>query len=155
MADASRRAAAKPARGGLENVLFIEASLENLGTAFDGLADRLTVNYPWGSLLRGIALPDSALLAKLAALARPGAELDVLVNMSPLRDGAYATRLGLAGAALLGSATDLASSYARAGWTIRGIEDVTGTLVHATRWGSQLHHAGREIQRIRAIRTSG
>ncbi|HEY0301768.1 MAG TPA: 16S rRNA (adenine(1408)-N(1))-methyltransferase NpmA, partial [Rhizomicrobium sp.] len=72
MADASRRAAAKPARGGLDNALFLQASLETMGGELGGLADRITVNYPWGSLLRAIALPDVGLLTQLAALAKPG-----------------------------------------------------------------------------------
>ncbi len=154
MADAARRAAAKPARGGLDNVLFLQASLETLGDELNGLADRLTVNYPWGSLLRAVALPEPALLAKLAALAKPGAELDILVNMQPLRDAALATRLRLADAALTRDLPRLRRLLAEAGWTMQSIDNVTGTLVRATHWGNQLHFAGREIWRLSAVRSS-
>jgi len=100
MAEASRRAAAKPARGGVDNALFLHASLEALPGALAGLADAITVNYPWGSLLRAAVMPDAVLLANLAALARPPATLDILINMQPLRDADYAARLGLTGARL-------------------------------------------------------
>jgi 16S rRNA (adenine(1408)-N(1))-methyltransferase len=152
MAEASRRAAAKQARGGVENAMFLQASLETLGGELNGLADGLTVNFPWGSLLRAVALPQPALLQKLAALAKPGAELDVLVNLTPLRDAAYVEKLGLAEAALLCNPARMRGTYAAAGWTVKSIEEVTGTLIRATRWGSQLHHAGREVWRVRAVR---
>ena len=152
MAEASRRVDAKPARGGLANAMFIQASLEALGSDLDSHVDRLTVNFPWGSLLRAMALPDVGLLTKLAALAKPRAELDVLVNMQPLRDAVLAARLGLAQAALAQDQSRLRSAYAQAGFAVTAIEDVTGALVCATRWGSQLHFAGREVLRLRAVR---
>ncbi len=155
MMEVSRRAAAKPARGGVDNALFVQASLEVLPGALVGLADAITVNYPWGSLLKVVVLPDVALLANLAGLAKAGASLDILINMQPLRDADYAARLGLADAALTRDAGALKAGYAAAGWTLRSIDDVTATLVRATRWGSQLHHAKREIWRLRAIRSCG
>ena len=154
MAETSRRAAAKQARGGVENAMFLQASLETLGGELDRLADGLTVNFPWGSLLRAVALPEPALLQKLAALAKPGAELDILVNLTPLRDATYAAKLGLTEAALLCNPQRQRATYAAAGWTVISIEEVTGTLIRATRWGSQLHHAGREVWRMRAVRSS-
>jgi 16S rRNA (adenine(1408)-N(1))-methyltransferase len=155
MAEVSRRAAAKPARGGVGNTLFVQASLEGLPGALAGLADAITVNYPWSSLLRAVARPDAALLANLAGLAKPGATLDILINMQPLRDTDYAVRLDLADAALIRDVGSLKAGYARAGWIVRAIEDVTGTLVRTTRWGSQLHHAKREVWRLRAVRSGG
>jgi 16S rRNA (adenine(1408)-N(1))-methyltransferase len=152
MADTSRRAAAKPSRGGVANALFLQAGLETLPSALAELADAITVNYPWSSLLKAVVLPDAALLANLAALAKPAATLDVLINMQPLRDSDYAARLGLAGAALTHDIAELSAIYARSGWVVRSVEDVTGTLVRATRWGNQLHYAKREVWRLRAIR---
>jgi 16S rRNA (adenine(1408)-N(1))-methyltransferase len=154
MAEASRRAAAKPARGGVGNALFLQASLENLDGALDGLADRVTVNYPWGSLLRAVALPDAALLKRLAALAKPGAVVDIRVNMQPLRDAQNAARLGLAQAAILAAPDRLKALYAAAGLSLTRIDDVTDAAPPVTRWGKQLHFAGREILRLVAVRTA-
>lgn len=154
MGDASRRAAAKPARGGVENALFVQASVETLPGVLVGSANRITVNYPWGSLLRAVALPDAAPLSNLRALAAAGAELDVLINMQPLRDAALAAKLGLADVAIAADHARLRGVYVAAGWSVRAVEDVTGSLIRATRWGSQLHHAKREVVRVRAIKSS-
>jgi 16S rRNA (adenine(1408)-N(1))-methyltransferase len=154
MADASRRAAAKPARGGLGNILFLQASLENLGGALDGLADLVTVNYPWGSLLRAVALPDTTLLKRLATLAKQGAAFEIRVNLQPLRDAQNAARLGLVQAALLAAPERLKALYAAAGLSLTDIDNVTGAAPPVTRWGKQLHFAGREIRRLRAVRTA-
>lgn len=151
MADSSRRAAAKPARGGVPNAMFLQAALESLPGDLGGVATALTVNYPWGSLLRAVALPDSNLLGLLAALASPGAPLDVLVNMHPLLDAPYAARLGLDRAAIAHDRGRLVVAYAEAGFAVRSITAPEG-LIHATRWGSQLHHAGRAVLHLRATR---
>ena len=42
----------KPARGGAPNALFIVAAAEALPEPLTGIADEITINYPWGSLLR-------------------------------------------------------------------------------------------------------
>ena len=75
MADASRRAAAKPSRGGHSNVLFLAEGVERLPDAFDGLADVVTVLFPWGSLLRGALGLDSRVAASIARLVAPGGRL--------------------------------------------------------------------------------
>jgi 16S rRNA (adenine(1408)-N(1))-methyltransferase len=69
--DASRRAP--------PNALFVIAAAEALPPAFDGSAAQVSVNFPWGSLLRGL-LEGEAIPAGLARLARPGAQLAVRLN---------------------------------------------------------------------------
>jgi 16S rRNA (adenine(1408)-N(1))-methyltransferase len=55
---ASRRAAAKPSRGGLPNALFVVPPLRHCPPAeLEGVADLVTVHFPWGSLLRGCSVP--------------------------------------------------------------------------------------------------
>src|SRR5262245_25665122 len=39
----------KPAKGGLPNVLFIQASVEDLPSELDGAADEIHIHFPWGS----------------------------------------------------------------------------------------------------------
>jgi 16S rRNA (adenine(1408)-N(1))-methyltransferase len=155
MVDGSRRAARKPARGGVDNAMFVVANLENLPREVYGIGDHLTVNFPWGSLLRAFALPVPELLAKVAVIAKPGATLDVLINMGPLRDTAYAARIGLADARIAKGPHALRSVYAEAGWQLQSVQDTTGMLPSRTRWGAQLHHAAREIWWLRAVRTKG
>ena len=41
----------KPSKGGLPNVLFLQAAVEDLPSELDGVADEVHVHFPWGSLL--------------------------------------------------------------------------------------------------------
>lgn len=84
MADSSRRA--WRGRTSLPNALFAVAAAERPPEALHGLAGALTVNFPWGSLLRGLLGEDDAVLAGVARLMAPGAEGTVLLSVVP-RDG--------------------------------------------------------------------
>ncbi len=80
MTAASRRATAKPSRGGLPNALFVVAAAEALPAELDGVADLVTVHFPWGSLLRGLLAADPATMTSLTRALRPGATLQMLVS---------------------------------------------------------------------------
>ena len=51
--------------------MFGALSLENAPGELAELVDELTVLLPWGSLLRAVAQPDAAHLARLLAMLRP------------------------------------------------------------------------------------
>jgi len=65
LVDASRRAP--------PNALFGRLALEDAPGELAGLADSLTVLFPWGSLLRAVSSPDPSALARLRDLCNPGA----------------------------------------------------------------------------------
>jgi 16S rRNA (adenine(1408)-N(1))-methyltransferase len=88
MAVASRRAAAKPGRGGLANALFVVAAAEALPLELDGLADQVAIYFPWGSLLRGLLGADPAMRTGLTRVMRPGATLSMLVSATARDRGA-------------------------------------------------------------------
>jgi 16S rRNA (adenine(1408)-N(1))-methyltransferase len=62
MSEASRRAARKPGKGGLPNALFVVAAAESLPCELDGLVDAVTIQLPWGSLLRSVLVREPWLL---------------------------------------------------------------------------------------------
>jgi len=95
MREVSAKASRKSARGGLRNCMFIEAAVESLPVELTGIADQLTVNYPWGSLLAAFLLPNTAILQGIVRLAKPGATLNVLLNYSVFEDKSYMERLNL------------------------------------------------------------
>ena len=64
MAEASRRAARPAARGGVSNALFVVAAAERPPMELLAIADELTINFPWGSLLRGALGIDDAAAAR-------------------------------------------------------------------------------------------
>jgi len=89
MADASRRAASQPRRGGLPNVIFLAAPAEELPGPLAESATLVTVALPWGSLLRTFITPDIEAIQRMSALLRPGGTFELLVSATD-RDAATA-----------------------------------------------------------------
>lgn len=83
------RAAASrlPASGG--QALFVIANASGLPVELRGLAGRVTINFPWGSLRDGLLAGDGGLLAGLRAAMLPGARLEVRLNASALAEAGY------------------------------------------------------------------
>jgi 16S rRNA (adenine(1408)-N(1))-methyltransferase len=80
MAEASRRAARRRA---LPNSLFVVAAAEQPPAPLHGRVDSMTINFPWGSLLRGLLGQDDGVLAGVASLLAPGATATVLTSVLP------------------------------------------------------------------------
>ena len=81
MGDRSRRAAATQAKGGHPNAAFVASGIELLPAELDEIADRVTVRFPWGSLLRGAIGVDAAVAASIARLVKPGGSLELAVSI--------------------------------------------------------------------------
>ncbi len=79
MAEASRRAAHP--RDGLRNACFVASGVEQLPGELDGIADRVTVLFPWGSLLGGALGEDAAVAASVARLVKVGGELELTLSL--------------------------------------------------------------------------
>jgi 16S rRNA (adenine(1408)-N(1))-methyltransferase len=138
----SAKAARKPAKGGVDNALFLIGAAEDLPGPLAGLATEITVNYPWGSLLRGVTEPEATMLRNLGALADPqlpeGARFCFLINSSVFDDGDYRDRLALPPLDAKRAHQDLVPAYAAAGWTLEEVEELAGDAPHHTSWGRRL-----------------
>jgi 16S rRNA (adenine(1408)-N(1))-methyltransferase len=84
MRETSRRAARAAKEGGLPNALFIVAAVETLPDELHAIADEVRVTFPWGSLLRGVVGADPAVLAGIARVAKPGAEVRAMFSVTEL-----------------------------------------------------------------------
>jgi 16S rRNA (adenine(1408)-N(1))-methyltransferase len=80
MGEIAARAARKPAKGGRPNLLLVRAALEALPAELHGVADEVSVQLPWGSLLEGIVLARDDVLGGLAALCRSSARVTITLN---------------------------------------------------------------------------
>jgi 16S rRNA (adenine(1408)-N(1))-methyltransferase len=139
----SSRALRKPVRGGAPNLLLAVAAVEALPRELTGVADRLTVNLPWGSLLAGLVRPDAALLAAVAAVGRPGARLSIVFNFSVFEDADYCARMGLPAVGLDYVDRVLVPAYARAAVRVVGRELLAAGAPHRTAWGQRLVRGSR------------
>lgn len=116
----------------MPNALFAQASVEALPETLAGLAARLTILLPWGSLLRAVLEPDPAILAGVRALCLPGASLEVVVGET------------------LGD--EVLPAYREAGF-VGAVEPLTAAQVKqlGTSWGSRLAFGRpRPFHRLRA-----
>lgn len=82
MVEAAKRAARKPSRGGAPNARFIVAAAEALPPELAATADLVTVQFPWGSLLRGIARGEAGIVCPLASVLKPDAEAELRLLIS-------------------------------------------------------------------------
>jgi 16S rRNA (adenine(1408)-N(1))-methyltransferase len=89
----------RASRAAPDNALFVVADALDLPIELSGLANRIAVNFPWGSLLRGLLEGDSGLLAGLVATADRPAALDVRLNADALAEAGWETESGAARAA--------------------------------------------------------
>ena len=130
----------KPAKGGAPNVLFIQASVEDLPVELDGVADELHVHFPWGSLLRAVATGDVGVLRNLRRVCSPGALLEVVTGIDPVRDQSEIQRLELPELSLEHIDRVLVPKYAAAGFEIteRGILPASEWPEFETSWAKRL-----------------
>ena len=145
MADASRRAD----RRGPANAMFLAAGVEGLATSpLAGHADLVMVLFPWGSLLRGILGLDRAALCGAAAVARPGAAVEVLVSVMPAD--------GVAGIDCLDETARerIAQAWAAAGLTLTDMRPATPGEMHAaaSTWARRLG-PDRPVWRLTGVRS--
>jgi ubiquinone/menaquinone biosynthesis C-methylase UbiE len=132
VAESMAASANRARREHLDNALFVVAAVESLPCELVGVADRITVLFPWGSLLAGVAKPVPNVLAALARIARPDATLEVLINRSAEPD----------------DITDLADRYRRSGFEVDRLERLSEPP-YATTWGKRVTHRS-EVLRLTA-----
>jgi 16S rRNA (adenine(1408)-N(1))-methyltransferase len=139
MAEASRRAARPARKGGLDNVRFLLAAAESLPAELSGRASRVTVLFPWGSLLRGCLGLEDAVACGVARAVAPQGVLELLL--------APAERDGLAGVPTNEAAIIEAARRAFAPHGLRILEARTATpdeiAATGSSWARRLGVAGR------------
>jgi 16S rRNA (adenine(1408)-N(1))-methyltransferase len=72
----------KPARRGRENLRFLTGDATDPPAWLQGQATALSINFPYGSLLRALIGENPAPRDQILALARPGARIAIRINAS-------------------------------------------------------------------------
>jgi 16S rRNA (adenine(1408)-N(1))-methyltransferase len=91
----SMKATRKPSKGGLPNALFIQAAVEDLPEEPDSVANKIYINFPWGSLLRAVAVGDQTVLRSIGRVAAHNCTLEILLGVDADRDRTELARLGI------------------------------------------------------------
>ena len=141
----------RPNKGGLSNVLFVQASVEDLPAELDAIAAEVFVQFPWGSLLRGVAGGDEEVLRNLRRICLPKARLHVIIGVDPQRDRREWERLELPRISFDDVNTVLDRRYCHAGFRIVAIEQLSKSnrVEFQTSWAKRLMTGcGRSFIRI-------
>lgn len=145
MRRASDRAAAKPARGGVPNALFIWASAEELPPELTGVT-QLDAIMPWGRLLHTLLGRDPATLARLAGACHPGAGFLVALNLHAWRPPVQEVS-GLPEPDPRWVREQLAPAYAEAGWRLAQSRLLTAPEIDGlhSSWARRLHFSRQRL----------
>ncbi|MCU0513865.1 MAG: class I SAM-dependent methyltransferase [Anaerolineae bacterium] len=138
--DACRDALRETSRRALPNTLYVIAAAQALPPLLYGRAQHLTIFFPWGSLLHGLLTADAALLTGLAALAQPGATLEIALNGGALHE---------AGCTLAGGAAQARAALAAYGFRLHSTRHLTAAALRdwPTTWAKRLAW-GRDPQAL-------
>ncbi|MBS1807390.1 MAG: class I SAM-dependent methyltransferase [Acidobacteria bacterium] len=138
MQELSQRVLKKPTRGGRPNAIFIVASIENLPPELTGLADTITINFPWGYLLKALIQPEFHILRSIVTLAKPDARLVMLVNYSVFENQNYIERLDIPAMTTDRITEVLQPTYKQAGIILTNFAFLSRDVPHRTTWGQRL-----------------
>ena len=155
MAGASRRLGRRSLDAGEQRAWFLATGVERLPPELGGLADRVTVRFPWGSLLRGALGLDADVTASIARLVAPGGRLELAVSVTR-RDASAVT--GLEGGVDVAARARMAAAFAAHGLELVDARSVTAAdfaTLHST-WARRLRAGGeRTAWRVTFARPLG
>jgi 16S rRNA (adenine(1408)-N(1))-methyltransferase len=92
--DACRDNLRKALRKAPPNALYVIANALALPGELGGMASKVTINFPWGSLLTALLDGEPMLLKGVLAFSRPGAALEVRLNAGALAEAGYTLETG-------------------------------------------------------------
>ena len=143
----SMKATRNPAKGGLPNVLFVRAAIEDLPEEFDGVADEIHIHFPWGSLLAGVLRGDEHTLSCLRRMGAPDCVLEIISGVDPERDETEVERLGLPSVNADYLLRILVPAYRRAGFDPVEIRELTRKEWSEieTTWARRLRGDDRQV----------
>ncbi|HET8643873.1 MAG TPA: class I SAM-dependent methyltransferase [Vicinamibacteria bacterium] len=149
LSELSRRAF----RARTPNLVYVRAAAEDLPPELGGIADRVTVILPWGSLLAGVACARPAVLHGIRRLCQPGAALTMVLGVDPARDQAEAARLGVPALDAAYLAGPLAAAYASHGFAVDSVRPLAREELARwpSTWARRLAHGRpRTVFEVRA-----
>lgn len=155
MRKVSNRIGRKPSRGGVADLVLLVASAEDLPLGLQGVANRVTVFFPWSALLRALVAPDLEIITSVGSLLAREGRIEALINLKVFEDEAYRTRKDLPMFEPASARDALAESYRGVDLEIDEWEVLDPRAVPVrTTWGQHLTlGSGRPTLRFVARRT--
>lgn len=144
MRKTAARAAAKAAKGGVQNAMFVWAAVEDLPAELSDITE-VHCLMPWGSLLRAFVEPNADVLRGVAARCRPGAGFLVTLNLHAWRPPV--PEVGDTAEPTPDTISNRAQMYAAAGWRVDAADYLDATAIAAlgTSWTKRLGSSRTEL----------
>jgi len=137
----SMKATRKPLRGGLPNVLFVQAAVENLPEELNETANEIHIHFPWGSLLRAVALGDQTVLQSLRRICAPECLIEIVIGIDEERDKSEIERLGLPK-----FSTEYLENFLTPNYRAAGFEITESGILTAADWSKLETSWARKLQ---------
>jgi 16S rRNA (adenine(1408)-N(1))-methyltransferase len=141
LAEYSRKATRKPAKGGVRNVLFVRANSEALPEELNGLVSAVSILFPWGSLLKSVVVPDERVLSGFCRICRAHAEINIVFGYNHICEPGITAKLDLPTLTLDYLRTTVVNTYKQAGFAmkVRQLEKAEVAKIPTT-WAKKLAH---------------
>lgn len=125
-----------------ENILFVVASVEQMPDELHQSCAHVFINFPWGSLMRGLILGDSEILGPLASIGRVGTTYRIILNLRIFDDPVPAEMQELPEVTVDYVQQRLIDSYRDAGLQVTGVRIIPPNELSElpTTWSRRLSH---------------
>jgi len=123
--DISTRIYKKESKGGLANMLFINANIFDLPEELKGIANQIFINFPWGSLLKGIVTADELTWNNIKKVSKKGTLIEIIFGYDAQTDKTEIERLGLPEMNLNYLKTILLPELKLKGFEIKQLSEIT------------------------------
>ena len=145
MVQTAQKIRKKPEKGGLSNVLLVQASAETPPGELSRIADRLTVYFPWGALLEGVAHPDPDILTGMRSMCRSGASFLFVMTYSPDYEAAEIEKRALPALSESYFLSSYKETLASCGYRLESVRvlDNSFALQFDSQWAKRLAHGRR------------
>jgi 16S rRNA (adenine(1408)-N(1))-methyltransferase len=134
----------------------VRAAVEELPFELDSVASEIRINFPWGSLLRGVATGDQVVLVNLRRICTSNALLKIIIGLDFDKDHSEIDRLGLSKFEIGYINSVLDAAYRKAGFELVGTQNIVPSGPEfLTSWAKRLRTSrNRSFIRIvaRAVR---
>jgi len=103
----------------------VQSAVEDLPAELEGIATEVYVQFPWGSLLRGVVGGDEVIIGNLRRICSRDALLQITIGLDPERDRSEWERLQLPEISLDNVRSVLVAKYETAGFRVVEVEELT------------------------------
>ena len=152
----SEKACRRTEKRGAPNALFLQATVEELPDELNGIAREVRIQFPWGSLLRSVAVAEEVILKNLRRLCGDNAKLEILIGIDPKRDKSELQRLGVPDLSVEHVKQKLLTAYEANGFSVFEYNIIPSSRWPAieSSWARKLRHSPTRVLinlRARAI----